>query len=282
MAASEKVKALVARMPEPDKGGTYADMDDEKAKTIEKVVAGLLEAGRAGADGLIDLLVEPGKGDDLKAHFALHVLAVRVTEPGREKLRAELARAVASQVASDRPKGVRKYLIEQLQIAGGKESLGPLGKALLDADLCDVAARALAAIGEGAADVLLAAAPKVPARCRLSIIKKLAVLRAKQAAGLFRKALADDEPNIRIAAAWGIARIADASAADALLECADAHTDWERVNQTDACMELAENLAAAGNKPAAAAIYAHLHKTRTDAADSHIRAAAQKGLAATR
>ena len=282
MAASEELKALVNRMPEPNKGGTYADLDAGKVEQIEKIVLELRKGGRRSVLGLIDLLVEPGKGDDIKAHFALHVLAVRLGANFNDKARAELAGAIASQLAGDRPKGVKKYLIEQLQVAGGKEVVKALGKALLDPELCDPAARALAAIRRGAAEELLAALPRARGRSRLSIIKKLAVLRAEAAGKAFREALADDDPDIRIAAAWGIARIAAADAAEALLNCAAAHKGWERTNQTDACMVLAENLLTAGKKTAAAAIYARLQKTCTDPSERHVREAAERGLAAAR
>jgi len=280
MAASEEIEALVNRMPDPARNGTYVDMNPEKVKQVEEVVRELAKGGRSSLLGLIDMLVEPGEGDDVKAHFALHVLAVRLSAPGNGKARAQFARTLAGQITGERPAGVRKYLIEQLQVAGGKEAVGALGKALLEPQLCDVAARALAAIRDGAAEQLLAALPRVKGTSRLSVIKKLAVLRAEQAAGVFRKALADSDRDVRIAAAWGIARIGDASAAKAMLDAADAHTGWERINQTDACMALAEELAAAGNKKAAAAIYARLQKTCTDASESHIRQAAARGLAA--
>jgi hypothetical protein len=273
MPASDELKALVARMPDPAQNGTYVDMDDAKTEQIEAVVTALREGGKENLLGLIDLL------DDVKAHYALHVLAVRMCG-GDDKARAEFALAVASQVVGDRPQAVRKYLIEQLQVAGGREVVGTLGKVLFDPELCDAAARALAAIGDGASDVLLAALPKVKGASRLSVIKKLAVLRAGEAAGAFVEALADGDPNLRIAGAWGIARTGEASAADALIKCADEHQGWERTNQTDACMALAEALATAGKKKEAGAIMSHLAKTRTDPAEAHVRDAALHGLAA--
>ena len=280
MAASEELKAVVGRIPDPAKNGTYVDLDDAKIQQIRKVTDELQKGGRDAVVGLIDMLVVPGKGDDIKPRWALHLLAVRAGEPGADKQRAEFARAVASQLGGDRPKAVKEYLIEQLQVAGGKEALAALGKALLDPALCDTAARALAAIGEGAGEQFLAALPKVKGTSRLSVLKKLASLRVKAAAGAFKKALADADADIRIAAAWGISRIADASAVDALLKAADAHEGWERINQTDACVALAESLASAGNKAPAARIYKHLASTRGEPSEKHIRQAAQDGLAA--
>ncbi len=214
--------------------------------------------------------------------MALHLLAVKTTAPGEEKARAKLAAVIASQIGGDRPKAVQQYLIQEIQWVGGKETAETLGKALLDPALCDDAARALAAIGDGAAEQLLAALPKVQGRSRLSIIDKLAVLRYERAAEAFKQALGDADSDIRIAAAWGISRIGDASAAEALLKCAEAHEGWERNNETDACVALAEKLAEAGKKSEAAAIYAHLQQTRTESSERHVREAAERGLAAVK
>jgi len=275
----EEIKTLVSQIADPNKNGTYANLNQADIEQMDKVIAQLASGGRDAVLGLIDLLVEPGKGDDAKAHFALHLWAIQVTQKGNEQARAEFARAVASQIGSARPKGVQTYLIQELQLVGDKEATEALGKALLDPDLCDAAARALAAIGEGAAEQLLAALPKVQGRGRVSVIEKLAVLRAPQAAAAFKQALDEPEADVRIAAAWGIARIADAGAADALLKCAETRQGWERINETDACMALAEALTAAGKKGEAATIYARLQKTRTEACERHIREAAERGLA---
>jgi hypothetical protein len=278
MPASDELKALVAQIPGPDKNGTYVNLDQNGIEKIRQLVPELHKGGRDTVLALVDMLVEAGKGNDIKPHFALHMLAVHVTGLGDEKARADFALAVASQVGGDRPKGVQKYLIQELRLAGGKEVAGTLGKALLDPDLCDDAAQALAAIGDGAAEELLAALGKVQGRSRLPIIKKLALLRCKKAADAFKGALSDEDADIRIAGAWAIARIADASAAGDLIKTADAHQGWERFNENDACVALAEALLAAGRKAEAVAIYAHLQKTRTDPSERHIREAADRAL----
>lgn len=280
MPTTEEIKSLVSRIPDPDGGGSYANLDEKKVEHIKKVVAQLHKGGRDSVLRLIDMLVEPGKGDDIKARFALHLLAVHVTRKGNKKTRTEFIQTVASQVGGDRPKAIQAYLIEQLQLAGTKAVVATLGKALLDSQLCGTAARALTSIRDGAAEQFLSVLPKVQGRQRLSIINSLAVLRAEQAADAFRQALDDANPDTRIAAGWGIARIVDASAAEALLKCAEAHEGWERINETDACLALAESLVAAGKKSNATAIYHHLQKTRTDPSESHIYEATVRGLVA--
>ncbi|HUU08977.1 MAG TPA: HEAT repeat domain-containing protein [Phycisphaerae bacterium] len=280
MPTIDDVKALVARVPDPDPNGTYANLDQAKIEAIGQLVPELLKGGRDTVLGVIDMLVEPGQGNDVKPHFALHLAAVHVTGLGDEKARADFALALASQIGGDRPKAVQEYLIQELGVAGGKEVVETLGKALLDTALCDAAARALAAIGNGAADQFLAALPKVQGRGRLSVIKKLAILKCAKAADVFKQALADEDPDIRIAGAWGIARLGDASAADALLKVADAHEGWERNNETDACLALAEGLLVAGKKAEALAIYTHLQKTRTEPPERHVLDAAERAITA--
>ena len=282
MPALQDIKNLVAQIPDPDEGGSYANLDMNKAEQIEKVVAELHKGGCDSVLGLIDMLVEPGKGDDINARFALHLLAVHVTRKGNEQARAEFVQAVASQIGGDRPKAIQIYLIERLQLAGTKAIVGTLGKTLLDPQLCDAAAPALTSIRDGAAGQLLLALPKAHGSHRLSIINSLAALRAEEAAAAFRKALDDTDSDTRIAAAWGIARIADVSAAEALLNCAEVHEGWERINETDACLALAENLMAAGKRSEAVAIYSHLKKTRTDPSERHIYETAERGMMTTR
>lgn len=285
MPASEQLKALVDQLPDHDKGGSYVNLTPELGEAMRKLAAEILKGGRDSVLGLIDLLAEPREGQpiaDIKPHYALHIVAVEATGAGDDRARAEVALALASQLGGDRPKAVQKYLIQEIQVCGGREVVGALGKTLLDPDLCDDAARALAAIKTGAAEVLLAALPKVKDRGRLSVIKKLAVLKCEKAADVFKQALAEQDLDIRIAGAWGISRIADASAAEALLKAADAAKDWERLNLSDAAMALADALLAAGKRAEAAAIYAHMAKTRTEPTEKHIKEAAERGLVAAK
>jgi hypothetical protein len=285
MPATADLKALVEQVPDHDKGGSYVNLTPETGEAMRKLATEILKGGRDNVLGLIDMLAEPKVGEpvkDIKPHYALHMVAIHVTAAGEDKARAEVALALASQLGGDRPKAIQKYLIQEVQLCGGKEVTEPLGKMLLDAELCDDAARALAAIKDGAPEVLLAALPKVQGRGRLSVIKKLAVLKSDKAADAFKQSLGDADPDIRIAGGWGIARIADASAADALLKAGDEAKDWLRINLSDAAMSLADALLAAGKKPEAAAMYAHIAKTRTDPSEKALRAAAERGLAASK
>lgn len=243
MAPSVDLKSLVAAMPDPDARQMYCtDIDAQK---IETAVADIHKGGRQALLGLIDMLVEPAVGDGVKPHYALHCLALLVCKMDDKKPRQEFAATLASQLGGDRPKDVQKYLVQEIQTAGGPAVVPALGKLLADEDLCEPAARAIVAIGQGAAEQLRAALPKAKGKCRLTIIQNLGVVRDAASAAALRAAVGDEDRDIRLAAAWALANIGDAGAVDLLLKAADAAQGWVRIQLTKACLLLAERLKAA-------------------------------------
>lgn len=274
---SSALVALVNKMPDPDQRGMYcADIDKEK---IEGAIANILKGGRDNIIGVIDMLVEPGKGDDVKAHYALHCMALHVCKLDNNRPRRRFSRTLASQIGGDRPKEVQKYLVRELQIAGGREVVEALGKLLVDEELCEPAAQALAAIGDGAAEQLRRALPRAKGKCRLTIIQNLGVVRDDNSVDALKNAVTDEDQDIRIGAAWALANIGDPGSAGVLLKAADAE-GWERIQATKACLLLAENLLAAGKNYEATRIYTHLRNTRTEPAERYVRDAAKKALTA--
>ena len=61
-----------------------------------------------------------------------------------------------------------------------------------------------------------------------------------------------EDREVRLAAVWGLANLADADSIGLLLKAADTEANYERIKATQACLLLAEKLTAAGNKRAAA------------------------------
>jgi hypothetical protein len=276
---NEPSSALVNKMPNPDQRGMYCtDIDKEK---IEGAIRDILKGGRDNIIGVIDMLVEPGKGDDAKAHYALHCMALHVCKLENNRPRRRFSRTSASQIGGDRPKEVQKYLIRELQVAGGREAVESLGKVLTDEDLCEPSAQALATIGEGAAEQLREALPRANGKCRLTILQNLGVVRDANSVGVLGKAVSDEDGEVRIAAAWALANIGDVSSANVLQKAADKADGWERIQATKACLLLAEKLISAGKKSEAVGIYKHLRDTRTKPAERYVCDAAKIGLAAT-
>jgi len=274
---SSALAAIINRLPDPDERGLLSNIDKE---TVDSVVSQVYEGGRKSLRAIIGMLVEPGRGDDVKARYALHCLAVHVCKLDDEKARRAFSRTLAMQLGGDKPKAVKKYLIQQLQVAGGKEVAAALGKMLQDEQLYEPAAQALVAIGDGAAEQLRNALPKVDGKTKLTIIQNLGVVRDAESVDALRKAIGDDDREVRLAAGWALANIGDAGSVDLLLKAANAEGTYERNTATKACLLLAERLFEGGRKKPAEKIYAHLRDTRSGLSEAYIRDAANKGLAA--
>jgi HEAT repeat protein len=275
MAENKSVADIVNRLPDPDQRGLLSNIDKE---VVDGVTDELLEGRGESVRAVVDLLVEPGKGDDVKAHYALHCLALRVCALGG-RARQGFSRTLASYLGGEKPKAVQKYLIQELQTAGGEEVVPRLGEMLLDEELCEPAARALTAIGDGACEQLAKALPQVRGKSRLTIIQNLGVLRCEEAVEALQEETHDEDRETRLAALWGLGNIGYAGSAELLLKAADTKDNWERIKATKACLLLAERLADAGKKDAAEKVYRRLHRICEGTEAAYVCEAAEAGLA---
>jgi HEAT repeat protein len=276
MAVSKELKTLVDQMPDPDERGMYTqNIDKEK---IDKAIAEIAEGGRESVAGLIEMLGEPGSPENAKPRYALHCLANHNLVVRDEKARKQLAETLAEALSDDRPGHIKAFLCQELQWAGRKEAVVALGQLLLDEELVEPASMALVAIKDGAAEQFRAALPKAEGKCRLNIVQGLGAVEDEASVVTLRKALADADVDVRVTAGWGLSRMGDAGAVDAIIKAADAEPGWERSQATKHCLVLAEKLATAGNAEQSAKLYNYLIETRTDPAEAYVREAAQKGL----
>jgi HEAT repeat protein len=275
MKAAEKLTDLVNALPGTDKSGLLSQIDRE---SVEKTMAAIERGGRDWVVGLVGMLVESGKGDDLKPRYALHVLAVRAGGQGAERRRA-FAETLASTLGGDRPKEVQAFIVRQLQVAGGKEAAAKLGALLLDADLFEYAAQALLAIRAGAVEQFRAALPRVAGRQRLTVVQALGVLRDGASAEALKKLASDPDLDTRLTARWALANAGVRAAVDVLIRATNAKSH-ERTQAAKACLILGERLVAAGSKAEATRLYAHLRGSYSDPSERHVRDAATRGLAA--
>ena len=280
MAVSEKLKALVGQLPNPDGRGMYTTgIDKEK---IEMTIAEIHRGGRENILGIIEMLGQPGSEENVKPHYALHCLANHVLVIKDENARRQFCEALCSKLDGDLSTFNKGYLCQELQWAGRKEAAPALGKLLLDEELTEPASMALVAIRDGAAEQFRAALPKAKGKCRLNVVDGLAALGDAGSAAAFKQALGDGDREVRLAAGAGLAKLGDAGAADALLKAADVEPGWERIQATKHCMVLAEKLMEAGKEGDARKIYDHLRNTRKDPSEKYIRDAAEKALSAAK
>ena len=271
---------LIAKFPTPAaRDGKLADADKE---AMDAAIRALVKGGRSAVIGLVDLLVPAEKGGDTQARHAVHALVIHVGGSKDQSQRQLLSEALASTLASDRPKEIKAFVLRQLQLVGGKEVSATVGRFLLDAELGESAAQTLLAIKTGAAEQFRSALTKATGRQRTLMIHGLGTLRDTGTVEPLRKLLGDSDRDTRLMAAWALANIGDANAAESLLKLADVSQGHERTKSTQACLLLAENLLAAGKKADAAKIYGRLHETRSDAAEGYIKEAAARGLLLTK
>lgn len=280
VAAQEKnpkrLQELVAKFPMPSpEDGKLAEVDKE---ATDAAIAEFVKDLDGSIAGLVDLLST--KGGDTQARQALHAIVMHVGSEKNAASRPAAARALAATLNGERPKDIQGFVIRQLQLIGDEKQVATIGRFLLDAELAETAAQALLAIKIDAADQFRTALPKASAKQRALIAHGLGTLKDKAAADSLRKLLEDEDRDTRLTAAWALAVLPDATAMNPLLKLADTAKDYERRIATDACLLLAENLLAIGDKDGARQIYTRLHEARTDASERHVKEAAAKGLAA--
>jgi hypothetical protein len=269
--------------PKPDRLGAASKFTGPDPVAASKIFNAILSGGRESILELIGLIREPSDADykNYKPGYVLHGLVIQVGRAGQGNQCRLLSGALASQLANkNHSKAVKGFFIRELRVLGGKEVLSTLGKLLFDDELCEDAAQALLSIHDGTASQFRSALKNVKGRNRVTLIQALGLLQDTASAPSLQKALNDEDRDVRRTAAWALANLGDASAADALLQSADTAQGWERDQATKACLLLGERLTASGKDAEAVHLYAHLRDTRKDPADRHIRDCAERALSA--
>ena len=275
--SNEQLKVLVEQMPAADANGRYCTGIDKTR--IETAIAEIAKGGKDYVQGLVDMLVAPGAGDDVKPHYALHSLGNYLLQIKDKTALGEFAAVLAGQLGGSRPKGVQAYLCQELQWFGHGAAAPALGKLLNDEELSGPAAMALVAIRDGAAEQFRRALPEAKGRSKLNIVQGFGAVADPQAIASLRALLADEDREVRVTAGWGLARMGDAGSAALLIKAAGVEDGWERIQATKHCLVLAEKLTAAGKKGEAAKVYAYLAQSRKEPHEQYVRDLAQKALA---
>jgi HEAT repeat protein len=262
---------------------------------MEAIAKELVGLGPDGIGQIAGMLVEPGKGDDVKARYALHGMAIYVSRPGAGTEREMYGRAVAASLKGVGSSAVKGFLARQLRLAGGEEAVGALGKLLLDDELCVDASHALLTIAKvGEADSHQKAAGEFrralgrvkgasSGKSRLMVIQALGELRDRKSVRALVRTAADADRDVRLAACEALANIGDPRASEALRKAAGAKSPYEKAKATDALLVYAGRLVEAGNVDEAEQIYRDLWGKSPGAGEalslSHVRCAALAGLA---
>lgn len=267
---------IIQAFPQPD-GKILRTIDKERC---EEATRHIIKGGKKIIREIVDLILEPGNGDDVRPRHALHATAIRVGGTGKEKERNIFASALASTLTDNRPKAVKGFVIRQLQICGGPKQAQTIAPFLTESEehLYEYAAQALETIGIETIEYFRKAYSLAKGSPRLTILQGLGVLQDKKSRQLFISATQDTDLEIRLTGLWGLMRINSAKDFKLLLSQSLKESGWGRIKATAYCLELAERLAENGNKKEARAIYQEIKNSRTDETESYLRETADQGL----
>lgn len=138
-----------------------------------------------GLEGVVHICRQLGFHDDqdlVQAKWALHGLAVYVTGRGREQKRELYISGLIKALDLSLPVNQKVFIINQMQISGGSESVSALGSYIDDPDLYEPAIQALTTIGsKSAGEALLKALPTVNGKQKVAIIQALGMMRYEPA-----------------------------------------------------------------------------------------------------
>lgn len=235
----------------------------------QQLAAEIVKQGPDGIRPVIASLVPAGQGDDAKARFALNGLAFYVGRPGAETERALFSGLLIEAMEAAQDVEVKTFLVSLLQLVGKDEAVAPLGRLLLDAHMCDPAARALVSLrARDTVSTLLQALPRVDDASRVHLIRALGATQARAAAKAVLPYAQSKDTHTRRAALYALAQAGDPIAAGTLAQAAAADTSYERAHATALYLTYARRRAELGDRAGCAAICRGLIKTR--AAEPHV------------
>jgi hypothetical protein len=282
-----KLKELLDQMPRPIKGtppppggkkpgtpdGILADVD---AKAVNAALAEMEAGGREVVLQLADLLIDSEPAKDSRIRHAIHAMMTRACGADDDKRKA-YGNALVEAIVRERSTEPTAFLIRQIQFCAGEDAIPALARFLTNDDLAAPALAAMESIGPASAAAIRAALPAAKGRTRIGVVLALGSLRDAAAAASIRPLISDANAEMRLAAAWSAARLADAEAVDVLIKT-PAGEGFDRIKLNSCCILLAENLAKAGKTAEAKKLYAHLRETRLEEKEAHIRDAAKRGM----
>ena len=134
-----------------------AQMPAKQQKEYNDLIGQLSRAGEEAVQVIVGMINAPGKGSNAQADYALSGLSHFVMAKGQENARQMVAKAYVKALQSVSERETKAFIIRQLQIMGGDESVEALADYLTDKELSGPASRALARIATPAAGEALMA-----------------------------------------------------------------------------------------------------------------------------
>jgi HEAT repeat protein len=154
-------------------------------------------------------------GSDAKVRYALSGLTDFATLPGHQAERAEYTAALCAALGSMRTPLAQAFVIQQLQLAGGKESVPTLSRFLTDQNLCEPAVQALLSIHTPDVSArMLDAVRQADGSRRITLVKALGELHSRDIVPDLLTWAKGDDSGLRDASLAALAAIGDPRSAE--------------------------------------------------------------------
>jgi HEAT repeat protein len=224
------------------------------------VACGLTLTLPLSAADLSQLIAEAAKYESGRSIEPLQkieqLLRDSASKPGQ---RAELEAALVKLLVPSATFEARRFACQQLMVIGTDASLPALAELLKSEETVGIACLALGSQrSPKAVEILRAALPAARGRARLQLISALGNLRDAQSVGVLAEMARDADAAVAGAAVVALGKLTSESSGEtvaALGKEARPATAWA---VTEASLRRAEQLAAAGDRESASAIYAEL------------------------
>jgi HEAT repeat protein len=181
-----KVADILAQMPTDD--FTHRD----------RVMKEVIELGPEGFAKFTQQLTPAGEGDDTEVRFVLNSVARYTSEFGLEEQRSLVENTLLNAIKQQTNNEVITFLINQLNLVGGQESVQALQVYLADEDLAEPATQALLAIGtRDAALALLSGLSKANEKTEVTLVRALGQLKCKTALPEITRLAGTENPELR-------------------------------------------------------------------------------------
>lgn len=255
-----------------------AQMPAQQQAEYNKLINDLKGSGEEGVLLLVNMINAPGKGSNAHVDYALSGLTHFVMAKGEESARLATAKAYIKALDMVSERETKAFIIRQLQLLGGDESIDALSGYLNEESLSGPASRALAAIGsENAGKALKAALMRrmgTP-KTQKDIIIAIGEAQVSDSEALLKALLGSDDENMQKAVLYALSRVGTKASIKELGEAAAAAGyNMTKNNANEAYIALLKRVAGQGDTKEVEKAAKDLQKKATKAGQTQTRDAA--------
>lgn len=255
-----------------------AQMPVERQGDYNKQIGDLASTGEEGVAMLIDMMNAPGKGSNSQVEYALSGLTNYVGAKEQESARSTTVNAYLKALEKVQERETKAFIIRQLQLIGGDESVEALGRYLNHEELSGPAARALANIGtENAKQALQASLMRrmgTP-KTQQDIIMAVGEARLPIAEDLLTGMIGNGDVEMQRVVLYTLSRIGSSASLKPMADAAaKVGYRYEKSQANEAYVMLIKRLAEKGDVKTAKKAANDLLKQATKAGQTHTRTAA--------